>query len=80
MGARSSWALAAARATTTALVVVGCTTTGDVLDGDAIVRDNTVCQSGGATGNAVNVIAPNSTDSNNVTVTGPAAVVGICAP
>ena len=53
---------------------------GDVLDGDAIVRDNTVCQSGGATGNAVNVIAPNSTDSNNVTVTGPAAVVGICAP
>jgi hypothetical protein len=53
---------------------------GDVVDGHAVVRNNTVCQSSGATGNGVNVIAPNSTVTNNVTVTGPAATTGICAP
>ena len=53
---------------------------GDVLDGNAVVQNNTVCQSGGATGNGFNVTAPNSTVINNVTVTGPAATTGVCAP
>jgi len=53
---------------------------GDVPDGNAVVRNNTACQSGGATGSVVNVTAPNSTVTNNVTVTGPAATMGVCAP
>ncbi|OOG82881.1 hypothetical protein B0E41_13940 [Hydrogenophaga sp. A37] len=52
---------------------------GDVPDGNATVRNNTVCQSGGATGPAVNVTAPNSVVTDNVTVTGSAATTGVCA-
>jgi hypothetical protein len=53
---------------------------GDVPDGNAVVRNNTACQSGGATGSGFNVTSPNSTVTNNVTVTGPAATTGVCAP
>lgn len=52
---------------------------GDVPDGNATVRNNTACQSGGATGSVTNVTAPNSTVTNNVVVTGPEATTGICA-
>ncbi len=52
---------------------------GDVPDANATVRNNTVCQSGGASGPAANVVSPGSTVTNNVVVTGAAATVGICA-
>ncbi|QTN29352.1 right-handed parallel beta-helix repeat-containing protein [Rhodoferax sp. AJA081-3] len=52
---------------------------GDLADGNATVRNNTICQGGGATGPATTVIAPNSTVSNNVVVSGVAATTGICA-
>ncbi len=52
---------------------------GDLPDGNATVRNNTVCQSGGATGPATNVTAPNSVVTNNVVVTGTAATTGVCA-
>lgn len=52
---------------------------GDLPDGNATVRNNTVCQSGGATGPATYVTSPNSTVTNNVVVTGAAATTGVCA-
>jgi hypothetical protein len=52
---------------------------GDVGDTGAIVRNNTACQSGGATGNVVSVNSPGGTVANNVTVTGAAATTGVCA-
>jgi hypothetical protein len=52
---------------------------GDAPDGEAIVRNNTVCQSGGAAGIATNVRAPRSTVTNNVVITGAAATAGTCA-
>lgn len=53
---------------------------GDIADGNAIVRNNTACQSGGASGPVVNLTAaPGSTLTNNVVVTGAAATTGICA-
>ena len=52
---------------------------GDLPDGNATVRNNIICQSGGATGPATTVTAPDSTVTNNVIVTGEAAVTGVCA-
>ncbi len=52
---------------------------GDLPDGNATVRNNTVCQSGGASGSATNVTAPSSVVTNNVVVTGAAATTGVCA-
>ncbi len=53
---------------------------GDVPDGDAVVRNNTACYPTPHSGSVgVRVIAPNSTVSNNITVTGAAATTGICA-
>jgi hypothetical protein len=52
---------------------------GDLPDGNATVRNNTACQSNGATGAVVNVTAPNSTVSGNVVRTGAEAIAGVCA-
>lgn len=52
---------------------------GDVLDGDAIVRNNTGCYPTGTGNSLLRVIAPNSTVTNNVTLTGAAALTGACA-
>ena len=53
---------------------------GDVPDGNAIGRNNTGCYPGPGTGNTLmNVFAPNSTLTNNVTLTGAAATTGVCA-
>ena len=52
---------------------------GDLPDGDAIVRNNTVCQGRGATGPATVVKAPRSTVTDNVVITGAAAAGGACA-
>ena len=70
-----------AQATNQTAISVGHTDypNGDVPDGDATVRDNTACQSGGATGSVTNVTAPNSAVTNNVIVTGAAATTGVCA-
>jgi hypothetical protein len=61
-------------------VVGGGVGAGDTLDADAVVRNNTACQSGGATGPVVNVNSPGAVVSNNVVVTGAAAATGVCAP
>jgi hypothetical protein len=53
---------------------------GDVPDGNATVRNNTVCQSGGASGPAVTLMNnPGATQSNNVVITGASATTGVCA-
>jgi hypothetical protein len=53
---------------------------GDVPDGNATVRNNTVCQSGGASGPAVTLLNnPGATQSNNVVITGASATTGVCA-
>lgn len=52
---------------------------GDVPDGDAIVRNNTGCYPTGTGNQLVRVVAPNSTVTNNVTLTGAAATTGVCA-
>ena len=53
---------------------------GDVPDGNAVVRNNTACYPNPHPGSVgVRVTAPNSTVSNNVTVTGAAATTGVCA-
>jgi hypothetical protein len=52
---------------------------GDVLDGSAAVRNNTACQSGGATGTVVSVNSPGAAVSNNMVVTGAAATTGVCS-
>lgn len=64
-----------------AAIAVGSTEylNGDVLDGNATVRNNTVCQSGGASGPAVVLLSPGNTETNNVVVTGAAATTGVCA-
>ncbi len=54
-------------------------TGGDLPDGDATVRNNTACQSGGATGLVASVTALRSLLSNNLVVTGAAASSGVCA-
>lgn len=53
---------------------------GDLPDGNATVRNNTICQSGGASGGAVSFMNnPGATQSNNVIVTGAEATTGVCA-
>ncbi|HSW03975.1 InlB B-repeat-containing protein [Aquabacterium sp.] len=53
---------------------------GDVPDGNAIVRNNTACYPTPHSGStAVRVIAPNSQVSNNLMLTGAAATTGVCA-
>ena len=53
---------------------------GDVLDGNAIARNNTGCYPGpGVNNTLMNVFAPNSTVTNNVTLTGSTATTGVCA-
>jgi hypothetical protein len=53
---------------------------GDLPDGNAVVRNNTACYPNPHPGSlGVRVTAPNSTVSNNVTVTGAAATTGVCA-
>jgi len=52
---------------------------GDVPDGNAVVRNNTACYPSPVNGSSVvQVTAPNSQLSNNVTLTGPAASTGVC--
>lgn len=54
---------------------------GDAADGNGIVRNNTVCRSGGATGSAVTTFAaPNTSITGTVEPTGAAATTGVCAP
>ena len=52
---------------------------GDIADGNAVLRNNTVCQSDGATGSLVRDNSPNTTLSNNAVLTGAAATAGVCA-
>jgi len=52
---------------------------GDTQDADAVVRNNTACQSGGATGSVVNVNSPGAKVADNVILTGAAATTGVCA-
>ena len=52
---------------------------GDTLDANAVVRNNTACQSGGATGSVVSVNSPGAVVASNVVVTGAAATTGVCA-
>jgi Right handed beta helix region len=53
---------------------------GDAPDGDATVRNNSICQSGGASGPPVVFHKnPGATQSNNVVITGTAATTGVCA-
>ncbi|MGY4829977.1 hypothetical protein ACVNIS_15520 [Sphaerotilaceae bacterium SBD11-9] len=53
---------------------------GDLADGNAVVRDNTACYPAPNTNSGVTrVIAPNSTVSGNVMLTGAAAASGACA-
>lgn len=52
---------------------------GDMLDENAIVRNNTACQSGGASGSVVNVNSPGATVTNNVVIAGAAATTRVCA-
>lgn len=52
---------------------------GDTLDANAVVRNNTACQSGGATGSVVSVNSPGATVSGNTVRTGAEATTGICA-
>jgi len=52
---------------------------GDTQDANAVVRNNTACQSGGATGAVVNVNSPGAKVTNNVVLTGAAATTGVCA-
>ncbi len=52
---------------------------GDVPDGDAIVRNNTVCFAS-TPGAATRVLASSSKVDNNVVLTGAAAKTGACAP
>ena len=53
---------------------------GDVPDGNAVVQNNTACYpTPHANSSVVRVIAPNSTVTNNILVTGAAATTGICA-
>ncbi|MBC7991680.1 MAG: hypothetical protein H7Z15_00365, partial [Rhizobacter sp.] len=49
---------------------------GDVGDTGAIVRNNTACQSGGATGGVVSVNSPGGSVTNNVVL---ASTAGVCA-
>ncbi len=52
---------------------------GDVADGNAVVRNNTQCQQAGA-GQVVRLQnAPNSVNTGNTVLTGPAASAGVCA-
>lgn len=53
---------------------------GDIGDGDAIVRNNTVCQGDGASGAVATVNSPGSTVTNNVLRRGAEATTGVCAP
>ncbi len=53
---------------------------GDVPDGNAVVQNNTACYpTPHAYSSVVRVVAPNSTVTNNVMVTGAAATTGVCA-
>jgi len=52
---------------------------GDTQDANAVVRNNTACQSGGATGSVVSVNSPGAVVTNNVVITGAAATTGVCA-
>jgi hypothetical protein len=53
---------------------------GDAADGNAVVRSNTVCRSGGATGPVVTLFsAPGTVVTGSVEPTGAAATSGVCA-
>ncbi|MBC7957062.1 MAG: hypothetical protein H7Y33_14475, partial [Cytophagales bacterium] len=53
---------------------------GDVLDGNALVRNNTACfPTPNAGSSVVRVSAPNSSVANNIVLTGAAATTGACA-
>jgi hypothetical protein len=53
---------------------------GDAADGNATVRDNTVCRSGGASGGVLTMFsAPGTTVSGNSEPSGTAASTGVCA-
>ena len=53
---------------------------GDAADGNATVRDNTVCRSGGASGAVLTQFsAPGTTVSGNTEPSGAAATSGVCA-
>ncbi|WOB07320.1 hypothetical protein [Piscinibacter gummiphilus] len=58
----------------------GVVVNGDEADGNAVVRNNTVCRvSSGSSGYVTNILSPGATVSNNVVVTGSAATTGVCA-
>jgi hypothetical protein len=60
-------------------IVNGLYPNGDIGDGNAVLRNNTVCQGSGATGSLVRDNSPNTTLVNNVVLTGAAATTGVCA-
>lgn len=61
-------------------IVNGLYPNGDIGDGNAVLRNNTVCRaSNGATGDLVRDNAPNTTLTNNVVRTGATASAEVCA-
>jgi hypothetical protein len=58
----------------------GVVINGDEADGNAIVRNNTVCRVlSSSSGYVTNILSPGATVSNNVMITGTAATTGVCA-